>query len=108
MAAAFLSPKGNSGGAAVAPLPMGGGGKDVEAPLSPLRGTGVGRTFPIERGGTGGRDDPLLVLGAEPDAPRALPLAPVGPEERVTWCGICGGRTGRTLASVVGTEILDL
>ena len=85
MAAAFLSPKGNSGGAAVSPPSTGGGGQDVEAPLSPLRGRGVGRAFPFDRGGTGGRDDPLLVLGAELDAPRALPLAPVGPEERATW-----------------------
>ena len=84
MAVAFLSPKGNSGGAA-ASSSVGGGGRDVEAPLSPLRGTGAGRAFPFERGGTGGRDDPLLVLGAELDAPRALPLVPVGPEERATW-----------------------
>jgi len=85
VAAAFQSPKGNSGGAAASPSSVGGGGRDVETPLSPLRGTGVGRAFPLERGGTGGRDDPLLVLGPELDAPRALPLAPVGPEERATW-----------------------
>ena len=63
---------------------MGGGGTDVEAPLSLLRGTGAGRAFPFDRGGTGDRDDPLLVLGLGFDAPRALPLAPVGPEERAT------------------------
>jgi len=37
--------------------------------------------LPFDRGGTGGRDDPLLVCGVELDAARALPLAPVGPEE---------------------------
>ena len=85
MAAAFLSPKGSSGGAAVSPQSTGGGGQDVEAPLSPLQGTGVGRAFPFDRGGTGGRDDALLVWGAELDAPRALSLAPVGQEERAIW-----------------------
>ena len=80
----FLSPKGSSGGAAVCPLSTGGGGRNAEAPLSPLRGTGAGRAFSFDRGGTGGRDDPLLVLGAELDAPRVLPQAPVGPEERAT------------------------
>ena len=37
-----------------------------------------------KRGGTVGHDDPLLVLGAGLEAPRALPLALIGPEKRAT------------------------
>ena len=50
-----------------------------------LQGTGGSRAFPFGRGGTGGRDDPLLVREAELDAPRALPLARVELEERAIW-----------------------
>ena len=85
MAAAFLSPKGSSGGVAVSPPSVGGGGRGVEVPLSPLQGTGGSRAFPLDRGGTGGRDEPLLVREAEPDTPRALPLVRVGPEEWAIW-----------------------
>ena len=85
MAAAFLSPKGISGGAAVSPPSVGGGGRDDEAPLSPFWGVGGSRAYPFDRGGTGGRDDPLSVREAELDAPRALPLARVEPEEWAIW-----------------------
>ena len=85
MAAVSLSPKGSSGGATVTPPSVGGGGRDDVVPLSLFWGVGVGRAFPFDQGGTGGLDDPLLVRGAELNAPRALPLAPIGPEERVIW-----------------------
>ena len=85
MAAVLLSPKGSSEGVAVSSpvIVLGdvGGSCEVEAPGSPFRKGGGGCVLPFDQGGTGGRDVPLLVRGAELAAPRALPLMPRGPEE---------------------------
>jgi hypothetical protein len=60
----------------------GGGSYEVEAPRSSfLGGSGAG-ALPSSCGGPRGRVGLLLVLGAEPAAPRDFPLAQHGPEAR--------------------------
>jgi len=85
VAAVLLSRQGSTEGVVVSSLAVVlgdvGGSCEVEAPRSPFRSGGGGCALPFDRGGTGGRDVPLLVHGAELDAPWALPLVPHGPEE---------------------------
>ena len=55
-----------------------GRSSEVEAPKSSFHSGGGGCVLPFGRGGTGGRNVPLLARGVELDALRALPLVPRG------------------------------